>query len=240
LLRLDFEGQHFQTCKLFLFVKNTWHTIMFLISSFCYLVVDRVENNGLPAAFAIHRCLKTELSVDNRIGCTFGKVYCGVVGGVRRHEFAVMGAPVNLAARLMGSKVNNGILVDEAVREQCMGRYTFKSLPPVTAKGYDKPVPILEPVQMEAKASKKKKSTFPIIGRKAEKRTVLSVARGIVEEPMIAQSTMIFLTGESGMGKSALAVTILDELKRGFAEEKAIIITARSSSTETEQRIPLR
>ena len=77
----------------------------------------RVENNGLPAAYAIHRALKTELNVENRVGCTFGKVYCGVVGGVRRHEFAVMGAPVNLAARLMGLKVNNGILVDEAVRE---------------------------------------------------------------------------------------------------------------------------
>jgi Adenylate and Guanylate cyclase catalytic domain len=201
--------------------------------------IDRVENNALPAAFAIHKSLKTELSVDNRIGCTFGKVYCGVVGGVRRHEFAVMGAPVNLAARLMGSKVNNGILVDEAVREQCMGRYTFKSLPPVTAKGYDKPVPILEPVHSDTKANKKKKSSFPIIGRRAEKRTVISVARGIIEEPMIAQSTMIFLTGESGMGKSALAITILDEVKKGFAEERAVIVTARSSSTETEQRIPL-
>ena len=53
--------------------------------------------------------MKQELNVDNRVGATFGKVYCGVVGGLRRHEFAVMGAPVNLAARLMGSKVNKGI-----------------------------------------------------------------------------------------------------------------------------------
>lgn len=204
------------------------------------LFVNRVENNGLPAAYAIHRALKSELGVDNRVGCTFGKVYCGVVGGVRRHEFAVMGAPVNLAARLMSSKVNNGILVDEAVREQCIGRYSFKSLPPVSAKGYDKPVPILEPIQLEAKVSKKKKSLFPIIGRKAEKRTIMSVARGILEEPMISQSTMIFLTGESGMGKSALAVTILDEMKKVFVDEQPVIVTARSSSTETEQRIPLR
>ena len=194
----------------------------------------------MPAAFAIHRALKSELNVENRIGCTFGKIYCGVVGGVRRHEFAVMGAPVNLAARLMSSKVNSGILVDEAVREQCIGRYIFKSLPPVVAKGYDKPVPILEPSQMEAKTSKKKKSSFPIIGRKAEKRTILSVARGILEEPMISQSTMIFLTGESGMGKSALAATVLDEMKTAFVDEDSIILTARSSSTETEQRIPLR
>lgn len=194
----------------------------------------------MPAAYAIHRALKSELGVDNRVGCTFGKVYCGVVGGVRRHEFAVMGAPVNLAARLMNSKVNTGILVDEAVRDQCIGRYAFKVLPPVNAKGYDKPVTIFEPVQVEAKASKKKKSTFPIIGRKAEKRTIMSVARGIMDEPMVSQSTMIFLTGESGMGKSALAVTILDELKKTFTDGGEVVITARSTSTETEQRIPLR
>lgn len=58
---------------------------------------NMVANNALPAAFAINRCLRDELSVDNRIGCTFGKVYCGVVGGIRRHEFSVLGAPINLA-----------------------------------------------------------------------------------------------------------------------------------------------
>jgi hypothetical protein len=65
--------------------------VVALLSSFFY----RVENNCLPATFAIHRALKTELNVDNRIGATFGKVYCGIVGGVRRHEFACMGAPVS-------------------------------------------------------------------------------------------------------------------------------------------------
>lgn len=62
---------------------------------FTKFVFYRVENNCLPATFAIHRALKTELNVDNRIGATFGKVYCGIVGGVRRHEFACMGAPVS-------------------------------------------------------------------------------------------------------------------------------------------------
>lgn len=58
---------------------------------------NMVENNCLPATFSIHNALKSELKVDNRIGATFGKVYCGVVGGVRRHEFAAMGPAVNLA-----------------------------------------------------------------------------------------------------------------------------------------------
>lgn len=147
---------------------------------------------------------------------------------------------VNLAARLMSSRVNRGILVDEAVHEQCRGRYSFKSLPPVKAKGYDKPVPILEPIDDSGHNAKKKKSTIAFIGRRVEKRAILSIAQGILEEPEISQSSMVFLTGESGMGKSALAMNIMEEMKRKSVDESSIIVTARSTSTETEQRIPLR
>jgi hypothetical protein len=93
----------------------------------------------------------SELKIDRRIVATFSKVYCGVVGGLRRHEFACTGAAVscrvvhtrrrfnllssflqqvNLTARFMGSKVNQGILVDEAVSAQCRGgKFSFRSLP---------------------------------------------------------------------------------------------------------------
>lgn len=136
--------------------------------------------------------------------------------------------------------MNNGILVDEAVREQCRGRYAFKSLPPVKAKGYDRPVPILEPIADTGNAIKKKKSPITFIGRKVEKRAIMSVARGILEEPETSQSSMIFLTGESGIGKSALALNITEQMKKKSVDENNTIVTARSTSTETEQRIPLR
>jgi AAA ATPase domain/Adenylate and Guanylate cyclase catalytic domain len=183
--------------------------------------------------------LKSEINVDNRIGATFGKVYCGVVGGLRRHEFACMGAPVNLAARLMSSKVNNGILVDEAVHEQCRGRYTFKNLPPVKAKGYDKPVPILEPNADCGSHTKKRKSTISFVGRSVEKQAIHSIAKGIQEKLSHSKSSMIFLTGESGMGKSALALNVIEDLKKNCADSSKAIVTARSTSTETEHRIPL-
>lgn len=198
----------------------------------------RVANNGLPATFAIHRALKSELNIENRIGATFGKVYCGVVGGVRRHEFAVMGAPVNLAARLMSHKVNKGILVDESVRVQADARFAFRSLPPVRAKGYEKPVPILEPLHAVA-TSKKKKPSFPFIGRTDERRAITSISAAILEEPVKQSSSMVFLMGESGMGKSALALAAIEEIRES-SEEGTTVIQARSTSTETEQRIPLR
>lgn len=201
---------------------------------------NMVSNNGLPAVFAIHHALKNECKVENRIGATFGKVYCGVVGGVRRHEFAVMGAPVNLAARLMASKVNNGILVDEAVQSQDTdGRYEFKSLPPVKAKGYSKPVPILEPKEARS-AARKKKSSFPFTGRTEEKKAIISAARTILDNPIESNSSMVFLMGESGMGKTALALSVMDDIRKLGVEEEKTIVAARSTSTETEQKIPLR
>jgi Adenylate and Guanylate cyclase catalytic domain len=200
---------------------------------------DRVANNGLPATFAIHRSLKSELQVDSRIGVTFGKVYCGVVGGVRRHEFAVMGAAVNLAARLMAAKMNKGILVDEAVRSQAGSRFEFKNLPSINAKGYDHPVSVFEP-DLAAITSKKKKSSVPFVGRREERNEIAAIAQEIIEEPDPTRSSMVFLMGECGMGKSALGISILDEVKKAWAKSGRKVIAARSTTTETEQRIPLR
>ena len=148
-----------------------------------------------------------------------------------------MGAPVNLAARLMGSKVNRGILVDEAVREQAGNGFAFRSLPPVNAKGYDKPVAILEPLHA-VNSNKKKKSTYPFVGRQQERTKLLSLASTVSNGDV--QRAMIFLMGESGMGKTALASVAIDQIKRKCSVESKLIISAKATSTETEQRNPLR
>lgn len=199
---------------------------------------NMVANNGLPATFSIHKTLKTELKVENRIGATFGKVYCGVVGGVRRHEFAVMGAAVNLAARLMSSKLNRGILLDEAVQAQADSRFEFKNLPPVTAKGYDKPVAVAEPIQSSTK-NKKKKATVPFVGREEEKREIIAAADAILENRTMSQSSMIFLMGECGIGKTALAVAAIGDIKKRCVELDKKVFSARSRTSESEQRMPL-
>lgn len=44
-----------------------------------------MAERALPATIALHNALQSQLGVDNRIGATFGEVYCGAVGGVKRH-----------------------------------------------------------------------------------------------------------------------------------------------------------
>eukprot|EP00588_Corethron_pennatum_P006487 CAMPEP_0194290930 /NCGR_PEP_ID=MMETSP0169-20130528/42354_1 /TAXON_ID=218684 /ORGANISM="Corethron pennatum, Strain L29A3" /LENGTH=154 /DNA_ID=CAMNT_0039038659 /DNA_START=107 /DNA_END=568 /DNA_ORIENTATION=+ len=86
---------------------------------------NMVTEKGLPASIAIHRLLKMDLDLDSSVGASFGQAYCGVVGASHRHEFAILGPSVNLAARLMCSKYNPGILVDESVRKMASKRYDF-------------------------------------------------------------------------------------------------------------------
>lgn len=204
---------------------------------------NMIPNNALPATIAIHEKLKSELQVDNTIGATAGKAYCGVVGGVHRHEFAVMGAPVNLAARLMKAKDNKGILVDETVQAGADSRFNFKRLPPVQAKGYDKPVLIFEPLPLhdEFKLKRRCGSLFSnkFIGREEHVAELTDVSKSIINDPQDSQTIMAFIIGEPGIGKSALGLYVHEEMKQYASRNRQNCLFYRSTSTETEQRIPL-
>jgi len=52
---------------------------------------NMLTKHALPATHDIYTSLIDELDVKSKIGATFGRAYCGVVGGWKRHEFAVLG-----------------------------------------------------------------------------------------------------------------------------------------------------
>ena len=108
-------------------------------------IICRVSERALPTCRIIDSVLHAELGVESQIGATLGKVYCGVVGGLKRHEYAVLGPSVNLAARLMSQKNHPGVMVDNEVRKKSNGM-NFISFPPVKAKGYSDLVPVFKPL----------------------------------------------------------------------------------------------
>ena len=84
----------------------------------------RVEKLAMPFATNVQQILKSKLGVDSKMGATYGKAYCGgkknnlrrrafvfrmdfplklhyfkmttaVVGGIERHEYAVLGPSVS-------------------------------------------------------------------------------------------------------------------------------------------------
>jgi hypothetical protein len=84
----------------------------------------------------------------------------------------------------------------------CLILLTKNNLEQVIAKVYYNPVPILEPEIVEVVATtRKRQNVATFVGRKMEKRAIHSIVTGMIEERDVAQSTIVFLTGDSGFGK---------------------------------------
>lgn len=153
---------------------------------------NMVTERALPATLVIHNELQNKLGIHNRIGVTVGSAYCGVVGGLKRHEYAVLGPSVNLAARLMSMPENPGILVNEAVRMKAGKVFAFKALTPVKAKGYATPVAIFEPLSSIERRWGPISSDF--VGRKSEITGILTVAKEAIK--FHSEARLLFVTGD--------------------------------------------
>lgn len=85
------------------------------------------------------------VGLNASIGITSGKAYCGAVGSLKRHEYAVMGPSVNLSARLMGKGKPGDIICDASTRS--VDRiHSYRPVGEVKAKGYKDPVAIFKPI----------------------------------------------------------------------------------------------
>lgn len=161
-----------------------------------------------------------------------GRAYCGVVGGLTRHEYAVLGPSVNLAARLMSSPRNPGILVDNAVRLLADQSYAFNALAPVRAKGYPEPVPIYEP--LNALDESKLRTNF--VGRRKEIMSLVGIAREMAAKK--CPSRFAFIIGESGMWKGTMVSHALEYIQRYLNKDRISHVVTRASTKENDRLHP--
>jgi class 3 adenylate cyclase len=194
-----------------------------------------VSERALPSTVVIHNALKSELDVDSKIGATFGDAYCGAVGGLHRHEYAVMGPTVNLAARLMCSSENPGILVDNAVRKMACKSYGFNALDPVNAKGYKDPVPIFEPLSPLERVWGKIHPNFA--GRKEEIKTFLNIAKEMAHRNN-APPRIVMLAASSGMGKTTLVAHAIEHTRKMMSSSSRKFFIAKHVAKTTESMTP--
>lgn len=197
-------------------------------------IPNMVSQRALPACIAIHGSLKVELGIDSRIGATIGEAYCGVVGGVKRHEYAVLGPSVNLAARLMASKMNPGILVDNRVRMMANRSFGFNALPPVVAKGYSEPVPIFEPLSTLERYWGRIISNF--VGRKPEIKTLMQNTSEMLRGS--SPSRFLLIDSKSGVGKSTMMAHGIEHIRRSFSPRNNRLIVIKNVSKESNSLVP--
>ena len=158
-----------------------------------------IKERGVPFVEKVQMLLKSELNLETAIGASYGKAYCGIVGCEERGEYAILGPAVNLAARLMGHPMNPGVLVDLAVKQKA-GGLPFKPLPPVAAKGYDKPVKIFKPLYSDQEESKDTNTQF--IGRKSELQHLQASAERVYTG--CKRSNFTLISAPCGIGKTLL------------------------------------
>jgi class 3 adenylate cyclase len=176
-------------------------------STFHNLVAER----ALPTALKIHDCLSSELDVQSKIGATMGNAYCGLIGSSLRHEYAVLGPSVNLAARLMACAKNPGVLVNSQIRMMADRSYGFNALTPIYAKGYSDLVAIFEPLTPLRRRWGHMKPNF--VGRTTEVQDLVEIAWNMAENPAETQTKLVLVSGVAGIGKSAFTLHVIDQIK---------------------------
>jgi class 3 adenylate cyclase len=197
---------------------------------------NMVSERALPATFLVYQSLKMELGLEVRIGATFGDVYCGAIGGDKRHEYAMLGPSVNLAARLSHSTDNSGILVDNSVRQLASQAFGFNALPSINAKGYSEPVPIFEPYRRTERRWGAPEPQF--VGHIASIERLCHTCNDMAASLPIA-SKIGLVTGESGMGKSTFLVHCIDQIRNNMDSYGADVIIAQHVALDSEILIPL-
>ena len=157
---------------------------------------DLVSAVALPAVLTVEETLFAE-DIKCQIGATFGNVHCGFLGSKHRHEYTVLGPSVNLAARLMTNEMNDGLLVDQSVRDSCGETHAFRSIGCVTAKGYSDPIMTYKPIAKELRSIQRLPDSCSFVGRQRELDQIIGRSNSHM-------SSIVMIEGMPGLGKSAL------------------------------------
>ena len=77
------------------------------------------------------------------IGCAFGTVVAGCMGSTQRLDYTVLGARVNLAARLCSKAPAMSVYIDAGVMDRIESA-SVQELPPLEAKGFSEQIRAFE------------------------------------------------------------------------------------------------
>jgi adenylate cyclase len=94
--------------------------------------------------FNIEREAKGHPSFGIGIGINTGDVVAGYIGSSKAMQYTVIGAPVNLAARLCAAAQSMQILISESTWLRVRDRFEVRELEPVKPKGIAQPVRVFE------------------------------------------------------------------------------------------------
>jgi tetratricopeptide (TPR) repeat protein len=126
----------------------------------------------------------------------------------------VLGKEVNVAARLMTMAKPGQILVTGRVKEEA-GDYDFWELGPAVLKGLSQPLPVFALLgrrrKQQAEEKLKGRLIAPMVGREAERALITGALQSLRHDHA---SRCILIEGEAGIGKSRLALDLIEQAQR--------------------------
>ncbi|MFC3615325.1 ATP-binding protein [Lutimaribacter marinistellae] len=164
--------------------------------------IRRVEP-GQPAPYAV------------RVGVASGKVVAGdLVGDQMREDNAMVGAVVNLAARLQGETELNSVALSEETRDLIGRGFDLRELGPRMLKGFETLRKIYLAIDERALETRfeatRSEYDIPIVGRDEE----MALLMRAWSTASTGKGQVILLSGEAGIGKSRITQAFLDSLDR--------------------------
>jgi class 3 adenylate cyclase len=158
---------------------------------------------AVDAARAINLAVELR-GLSSSVGVATGDALFGLVGSSRRRQLMVHGAPMNRAARLMTAAAS-GILCDAPTERATRTAFKFEERGALQLAGLGDMAAVFRPAEQQAVPS----SSPVLIGRARE----LESLRRTFDEARLGGRGLLAVMGESGIGKSALVTTFVDELR---------------------------
>jgi class 3 adenylate cyclase/tetratricopeptide (TPR) repeat protein len=167
------------------------------------------EERALACALELERS-----ATDASIGVAIGLVFCGERGGSGRLEYAATGDTMNVAARLMQLAEPGTIVCTDSLAPRTRAVAVLRSRPPVSVKGRSVPVSIIEVHGLRRRAMRPDEEfDVPLFGRSRERADLV----GRLERARRGEGTVVFISGEAGVGKSRLCADVAALARsRGF------------------------
>jgi class 3 adenylate cyclase len=178
-------------------------------------------NNRLWADYGV------ELAV--RLGLHTGPVVVGAMGGGGRYEHLALGETPNIAARLEGLAAPNAVVISAVTAQLVQRAFVLEALGTQALKGITEPMAVWRVVgpleTLHEATTPVSEDVKPLVGRGEE--VGLMVRRW--EQSKAGQGQVMLISGEAGIGKSALVDTLRAHVRR----EGLTRITARCSPYHT-------
>ena len=138
-----------------------------------------------------------------RIGIDTGVV---LIGGGTEQEDAVMGLPVNLAARLESAAEPGTILISHHTYQHVRGVFDLAPLPPLDVRGFNEPMAVYRVLRRKARSFRTRRRGVEgvetrMIGRDAE---LLALQEMFTALATAGRGGSALIVGEAGLGKSRL------------------------------------